>query len=60
MGNREVRTGAILILKALDFLSSKVKENMQKNTSKASAQALGPQIKQLKLRKDQTMLKEFL
>lgn len=33
---------------------------MQKNTSKASAQALGPQIKQLKLRKDQTMLKEFL
>lgn len=34
--------------KALDFLYSKVKENMQENISKASAQAPGPQIKAIK------------
>jgi len=36
--------------KALDFLSSKVKENMQENASKASAQAPGPQIKAFKVK----------
>lgn len=49
---------AAVSIKSLGFLPPKVEDNMQENTSKAPA--LGPQMKAIKGKEEQTVLEALL